>query len=205
MSERSSATTQCAAASCWLGIKSTQSSTGGLLAFLISAGLSSWRWLLLTDIVLCISWSRWDCRRNKSSINNNCQSSQRGASTSIQRATNALLFLKCCMTYPFCRTSLSADLSLVNLNFSVMAVPPPQSDFDEMGMWLRNQLFSQIAPLKQHFRLCRICSFKAQIHDLFLKSEAKLSLIAFTTTAQHELWRQCDRWRCDGSLMWQGN
>lgn len=125
MSERSSATTPCAASSCWLGIKSTQSSTGGLLALLISAGLSSWRWLLLTDIVLCISWSRWDCRRNKSSINNNCQSSQRGASTSIQRATNALLFLKCCMTYPFCRTSLSADPSLVNLNFSVMAVPPP--------------------------------------------------------------------------------
>ena len=127
VSERSSATTQCAAASCWLGIKSTQSSTGGLLALLISAGLSSWQWLALTDTVLCISWSCWDCRQNKSSINNNCQSSQRGASTSIQRATNALLFLKCCMTYPFCRTSLSADPSLVNLNFSVSPPPIPPS------------------------------------------------------------------------------
>ena len=64
---------------------------------------------------------------------------------------------------------------------------PKASVFDELGMRLKKSIFSQIAPLKQHLRLYRICSFKAQIHELFLKSEAKLSLITFTTTAQHEL------------------
>lgn len=140
----SSATTQTAAASCWLGVKSTESSAGGLLASLISTRLSSWRWLLLTDIVLCISWSCWDCRQNKSSINNNCQSSQRRACTSVQRATNALFILKCCVTYPFCRTSLSADP--VNLIFSVMTVPPSQF----MMRWECDSeinFFLQIAPL----------------------------------------------------------